>query len=283
MDAVISTAAATPLPPSAIERACWLRYTAERTQPSLKEPTSVNFSNLRNGWSVRSPFVIDFAVRGMGVVPAGHAHPGTGHHHILVNQRLPLDVADKIPFNDNHRHFGKGQTSAVLDLPAGKHTLRLLFADHEHRPYFVYSPEITVTVTGPRTAVAPPIDPSRADSCAAWYQDEMSRPRAAEPAVHFLNVRDGEALTSPFNLRFGVEGLGVSASAKVIDKTGHFLLEVRGKGGASTVDLTSGATQTQVALPLGVHRLRLRFVDASSQRDLLPAAELKVVIDAQAR
>ena len=96
----------------------------------------MSFTNLRSGYRVRSPFLVEFGIKGMGVVPAGKALPGTGHHHILVNTRMPPSVSEKLPFNDGHRHFGKGQTFAVLDLPPGKHTLRLLFADHEHRPYF---------------------------------------------------------------------------------------------------------------------------------------------------
>ena len=147
-----TSAQASPLPRTDAERACWQRYTRERTRLDLKELTAVSFTNLRSGYRVRSPFLVEFGIKGMGVVPAGKALPGTGHHHILVNTRMPPSVSEKLPFNDGHRHFGKGQTFAVLDLPPGRHTLRLLFADHEHRPYFVFSPEISVEVIGKRSA-----------------------------------------------------------------------------------------------------------------------------------
>lgn len=117
----------------------------------LREPVSVSFTNLKNGFAVRSPFWVEFGIRGMGVVPAGTAHAKAGHHHLLVDKQLQINYRDKIPFDDSHRHFGKGQTGTALDLAPGKHTLRLLFADHEHRPLFVYSREITVTVLGRAT------------------------------------------------------------------------------------------------------------------------------------
>ncbi len=283
--AAVLPAAAAPLPQDELERSCWLRYTAERTRVNVKEPTLVAFSNLRDGDQLRSPFLVEFAVRGMGVAPAGKAQPGTGHHHLLVDAPLPAVVTDKIPFDTTHKHFGKGQTQVVLDLPAGPHTLRLLFADHEHRPYFVFSREITVTVAGPRTAQPLKIDRRNFDaSCAAWYQDELARPRPPGEWVSVINLRDGETVSSPFNLRFGVEGYGVCAEGQVIERTGRFVLELLRDGAVlRTQALNNGATQTTLALPNGSYRLRLRFVDASGRTDLLPASETTVTVVGQER
>ena len=279
-------AAAAALPADENERACWLSHTRERTRANLKELTSVDFSNLRNGFAVASPFQVEFAVRGMGVVPAGKPLPGTGHHHILVDTRLPASVTDKIPFNDKHRHFGKGQTSTLLDLPPGKHTLRLLFADHEHRPYFVFSPEITIEVLGARSAMPrPKIDPKNfAATCAAWYQDEVSRPRAPDEPLYFSNLRAGEALTSPFNVRLGVDGFGVCATGQSAEKTGHFMLELltrQGRRPVQTIDLSNGATQTNLFASTGAYILRLRFVDPTSGADVLQPHELPIDVRGQ--
>lgn len=280
-----ASAQAAPLPKTDAERTCWQRYTRERTRLDLKGLTAVSFANLRTGYRVRSPFLVEFGIKGMGVVPAGKALAGTGHHHILVDTPMPPSVTDKLPFNEGHRHFGKGQTFAVLDLPPGKHTLRLLFADHEHRPYFVFSPEITVEVTAKRTAEPLKIEPAEFEaSCAAWYQDELARPRAPGEWVTVTNVRDGEALVSPFTLQFGVEGYGVCAKGQTADRTGHFMLEVLREGKVVQAnDLSSGATQANVFVPVGSYQLRLRFVDAKTQRDLLPPHEQNVVVTAQER
>ena len=282
---VHAAAAAAPLPQDELERSCWLRHTPGRTKVNLHEPTGVDFSNLGAVNQVRAPFLVEFAVRGMGVVPAGKALSGTGHHHILIDAPLPLNIGDKIPFSDTHKHFGKGQTSAVLNLPAGRHTLRLLFADHEHRPYFVYSPEVVVNVSGPRTAAAPKIDARNFEaSCNAWYQDELARPKPPGEWVSLINLRDGETVASPFNVRFGVEGYGVCAAGQTAERSGHFVLEILREGRLlRSNDLVNGATQSNLTLPNGSYLLRLRFVDGARRVDLLPPSETNVVVTAQER
>jgi hypothetical protein len=276
-------AGAAPLPSGSLEQRCWLEHSRERTRVNLREPTAVEFALLRDGMRVRSPFAVDFAVRGKGVAPAGVVLQGTGHHHILVNRDLPLDVRAKLPFDDSHRHFGKGQTGTALDLPAGRHRLRLLFADHEHRPFYVYSREITVEVLGPRSSTPRPrIDPARfAETCAAWHDDLISTPPAPDEPLRFVNVREGETLVSPFNLRLGVDRLGVCSVpppgiAQPPD-TGRFIVEVDSEAGrrVQTFDLKNGATQVNLFVPAGNYTLRLRFVGAEG-RELLPAQELPV-------
>jgi hypothetical protein len=53
-----------------------------------------------------------------------------------------------LPADDNHRHFGGGQTEVTLDLPAGTHTLQLVLGDMNHVPHDppVTSEVITITV-----------------------------------------------------------------------------------------------------------------------------------------
>jgi hypothetical protein len=282
-------AAAMTLPAGELEQRCWLSYTRERTRVDVREPREVSFSNLRDGYRVASPVLVQFAVRGMGVAPAGVPHEGSGHHHVLIDKALPLDVKQQIPFDDFHRHFGRGQTEALLELPAGRHKLRLLFADYEHRPHFVYSREITVQVVGPRSAVPRPrIDAARFEAtCAAWYEDEVSRPRPPDTPLHITNVRAGEPLTSPFNLRLGVDGaFGVCAAgvkAPPNQKSGHFIVDILAGGrSVQNYNLGNGATQVNVFVGIGEYRVRLRFVDDKGT-DLLPAQEMPLRVVAQER
>jgi hypothetical protein len=273
----LGVARAAGLPTNELEQRCWLSHTRERTRVNLRETTSVEFSNLRSGYAVRTPFEVDFAVRGMGVAPAGVKLEGTGHHHILVNRAMPASVTDTIPFDDSHRHFGKGQTGTLLDLPPGKHRLRLLFADHEHRPHFVFSREIEVQVRGSRSATPRPrIDPANfAATCEAWYQDELSTPPPPSEPLRIMNVRDNEPLTSPFNLRLGVNGFGICATGAKAEQTGRFVLDLLDAGTRRTVqtfDLKNGATQVNVFAGIGSYVARLRLVGANGA-DLLPATE----------
>lgn len=275
-----------PLPRDERERSCWLLHTKERTQVKLNEPTAVDVSNLRDGMTVYTPFRVDFAIRGMGVVPAGKPNPKAGHHHMLVDTSLPLNPGAQIPFSDFHRHYGKGQTGAVIALTPGPHRLRLLFADHDHRPYFVYSGEYHVTVAGPRPAEPLRIDPAKFDSsCRAWYDDEISRPRPEGKRVVVVNLRDGEPVSSPFNVRFAVDGFGVAPRGQGGEGLGHFIFDVlRPDGGpVQNVDLANGATQVNLFLAPGNYRLRLRFVDDAGRRDLVPPAEMGVNVLSQER
>jgi hypothetical protein len=280
-------AGAEPLPRDDRERSCWLQHTRERTQIRITEPTAVDVSNLRDGYTVRSPFRVDFAIRGMGVIPAGKPHPKAGHHHMLVDTSLPLNPSEKIPFSDFHRHFGKGQTGTVIALPPGPHRLRLLFADHDHRPYFVYSPELKVTVAGPRSATSLRIDPANFDAgCKAWYEDEISRPRPeGQRGVSITNVRDGEPVVSPFNLRFAVDGFGVAPKGYGGEGLGYFTLEVLSAEGrvVQIVDLSHGATQVTLSLVPANYRARLHFWDDSGRRELVPASELALSVTGQDR
>ncbi|MFY0618471.1 DUF4399 domain-containing protein [Shimia sp.] len=115
----------------------------------------VYFINLNDGDSVTSPFVVQFGLSGMGVAPAGTEKDNTGHHHIFID-RPPLgegaedaDLLENGVFtDDNHRHFGGGQTEVMLDLPSGTHTLQLVLGDQFHVPHNppVASDVITITV-----------------------------------------------------------------------------------------------------------------------------------------
>lgn len=100
-----------------------------------------------DGDTVTSPVTIRFGLQGMGIAPAGVAMENTGHHHLLIDAGLP-PLDQPIPADERHRHFGKGQTEAVVPLAPGPHRLQLLLGDHLHLPHDppVLSEPITVTV-----------------------------------------------------------------------------------------------------------------------------------------
>ncbi|WCL52834.1 DUF4399 domain-containing protein [Gimibacter soli] len=112
-----------------------------------KPDAKVYFISPADGDKVASTFVVRFGLSGMGVAPAGIEKEGTGHHHLIIDAPLP-PFDENIPMDENHVHFGGGQTEVTVTLPAGKHTLQLLLADQNHIPHDppVYSQQITVTV-----------------------------------------------------------------------------------------------------------------------------------------
>ena len=119
------------------------------------EGAYVYFINLEDGDTVSGPVLVQMGVSGMGVAPAGTEREGTGHHHLLLN-RPALGEGEYgeeewlygIPADDNHFHYGGGQTEATLDLPAGTHTLQMAFGDMNHVPFGpqMVSEVITITV-----------------------------------------------------------------------------------------------------------------------------------------
>lgn len=91
------------------------------------EGAKVYFINVADGDTVTSPVTIQFGLSGMGVAPAGTDKEHTGHHHILIDRvpfgEGPEDAEFKdygIPGDDNHRHFGGGQTEVTLDWIRGR-------------------------------------------------------------------------------------------------------------------------------------------------------------------
>lgn len=115
-------------------------------QPSSAKP-EVYFIRPQDGATVSNPVLVRFGLKNMTVAPAGVEKPGTGHHHLLVDAPLP-PLDEPIPNDDNHLHFGKGQTETELRLAPGKHTLQLLMGDWTHIPHNppVYSQPITIFV-----------------------------------------------------------------------------------------------------------------------------------------
>lgn len=132
-----------------------ISITALAAWPALAEMTpapdgaKIYIIDLAEGAAVSNPVTVRFGLSGMGVAPAGVEKEKTGHHHLLIDvDPSSIDFASPITADDNHRHFGGGQTETTIELPAGTHTLMLLLGDHNHIPHDppVMSEPVTITV-----------------------------------------------------------------------------------------------------------------------------------------
>ena len=96
----------------------------------------VEFLGIADGETIGIERRVDFVVKGKKVRPAGEApeEKTTGHHHVIIDGSAMAE-GTIIPMDEKHLHFGKGQTSTVLKLTPGAHTLTLQFADGAHRSY----------------------------------------------------------------------------------------------------------------------------------------------------
>lgn len=106
----------------------------------------IYFVEPADGATVKSPFTVKMGIDGMKVQAAGEIVPGTGHHHIVIDA-APVAKGTAVPADDQHKHFGKGQTETELTLTPGEHKLQLQFANGAHISYGPQlQTEITITV-----------------------------------------------------------------------------------------------------------------------------------------
>jgi hypothetical protein len=101
-----------------------------------------------DGQVVGQDVLVEFGLKGMGVAPAGVKKEGTGHHHLLVDVTEMPAAGKPIAKDEQHIHFGNGQTETMLHLAPGKHTLQLELADENHIPFDppIVSQPISITV-----------------------------------------------------------------------------------------------------------------------------------------
>ena len=116
---------------------------AENNLLPVPDDARVFFANLEDGDTVMSPVLVEFGVEGMAVEPAGEANQGKGHHHVIINGSA-IEAGGVVPADSVNIHYGKGQTSDSLALPAGTHTLTMQFADGYHRSY---GPQMAANIT----------------------------------------------------------------------------------------------------------------------------------------
>ncbi|GAB3472495.1 DUF4399 domain-containing protein [Polaromonas eurypsychrophila] len=217
------------------------------------------FTNLKDGGTYESPFVARFGLSMRGLVPAGQTAGRAGHHHLLVNQDLPLDFKKPLPFTDQYIHFGKGQMEMVVNLPPGNYKFRLLLADQGHIPYFVYSKPLSVTISKQNKAVTP-----------ASVQGPAR--------VELLSPADRETVKGPFRVQFHATGYNVSHVGPKAADTGHFRLTMERAGRKPEVlDFTAGQTETWLNPPAGDYSLRLEMVSNAAEGKVLSAAKPSVL------
>lgn len=123
-----------------------MAFAQERTP--APEGAALTILQPADGAVVQNPVTVIFGLAGMGVAPAGVEKENTGHHHLLIDVAELPPPGEPIPADDNHRHFGGGQTQVTLDLAPGTHMLQLILGDWSHIPHDppVVSAPITITV-----------------------------------------------------------------------------------------------------------------------------------------
>jgi hypothetical protein len=255
--AAVAAPAGTPEPAGDLPDHPWV------VPPSDLQPVA-HFTNLKDGATVASPFVVKFGLAMRGLVPAGQTVGGAGHMHLLINQPLPLDFKKALPFTDQYIHFGKGQMETVLDLKPGTYQFTLLLADHAHIPFFVFSRPIRVTVAGKAPGATP---------------QQVQGP----PRIEILDLRDGQTLRDAFPVRLHASGFNLAHARAKVPGTGHFRLVLTpARGAPETIELAGGQTETWLRPPADDYRLALHLVDNVDGHVLASGPPVRVRVERSA-
>jgi hypothetical protein len=192
-----------------------LPQSAPKGGPTPSPPgAKVEFIDLRDGALIGPKTTIHFGLHGMGVAPAGTKRPNSGHHHLLIDTDLP-PLDQPIPNDENHLHFGGGQTEVELALPPGPHTLQLLLGDADHIPHNppIYSDKIHVTVAESAPAPAPTAQSSPSPG--------TRHPSPPGARVYIVSPENGAYVPTTFTVRFGLEKMGVAPAGVDKPNSGH--------------------------------------------------------------
>lgn len=213
------------------------------------------FTNLKDGATLEAPFVARFGLSMRGIVPAGKTAGTAGHHHLLINQPLPLDFTKPLPFTEHYIHFGKGQMETVVDLPPGTYTMRLVLADQGHIPYFVYSKALKFTVSRQNKGVSP-------------------ASLLGAPHIELLSPADRSTVQLPLRVQFHASGLNVSSVAPKVPDTGHFRLVLERQGQKpEVIDLDGGQTELWLNPPKGSYNARLELMSNTAAGNVVARAK----------
>ena len=102
----------------------------------------------------------------------------------------------------------------------------------------------------------------------ALAQTVPQTPSPAGASVYIINLKDGDTVTSPFKVQFGLTGMGVAPVGVEKDNTGHHHLIIDATlspeelkapiaADAKHVHYGAGQTEAMVTLPPGRHTLQL--------------------------
>ena len=222
--------------------------------PAPRNAKEAYFSNLQDGASIETPFLLKFGLTGTGLAPIVKPVANAGHHHLLVNRDLPMDFNKPLPFDDRYIHFSKGQVETVLNFAPGKYQLRLVMADDKHVPNFVYSKPVDITVTRKNDG----IDPAT----------------LVKPGVMLLAPTQGQTVKAPFRLQFHASGFNVSHSELNEKGSGHFRVRIKpDQGREEVITLSGGHTEAWVEPPAGAYTARLELMDNTAPGQVLAVSQ----------
>jgi hypothetical protein len=115
-------------------------------------------------------------------------------------------------------------------------------------------------------------------------------PAPAGAGVYFITPKDGETISGPVTVRFGLRGMGVAPAGVANAATGHHHLIVDAPLPPAELPIPAddhhrhfggGQTETSLILPPGKHTLQLLLGDAAHVPHDPPIASERITITVQ--
>ena len=97
---------------------------------------------------------------------------------------------------------------------------------------------------------------------------------ANSQGVDFVDIKDGDVVTSPFKVKFSVTGMNIAPAGETTVNTGHHHLLINVEGvpigelvpaDEKHIHFGKGQTETEVALPSVKYTLTLQFANGLHQ------------------
>jgi outer membrane murein-binding lipoprotein Lpp len=118
---------------------------------------------------------------------------------------------------------------------------------------------------------------ARLDAVTQSAADATAPHADAGPAVYFVNLKDGDTVSSPLRVVFGVYGMGVAPAGTDKPMTGHHHLLIDAELSPEEMKFAipnddthkhfgGGQTETTLTLPPGQHTLQLDFGDMKHEQ-----------------
>jgi Domain of unknown function (DUF4399) len=117
-------------------------------------------------------------------------------------------------------------------------------------------------------------------------------PAPADAKVYFINLKDGDTVTSPVKIHFGLSGMGIAPAGTQAPNTGHhhLLIDDTIEGEALNEAIPSdehhihygkGQTEASVTLPKGKHTLQLVLGDWSHVPHKPPVMSERITVNVE--
>ena len=117
-------------------------------------------------------------------------------------------------------------------------------------------------------------------------------PAPANAKVYFIGLKDGDPVTSPVVIRFGLSGMGIAPAGTQVENTGHHHLIIDDTIEGAALDeaipmderhmhFGKGQTEASVTLAKGKHTLQLVLADWTHIPHKPPVMSERITVDVE--